>query len=59
MTDDQITAALDQLAAQREQITRLDTREATHYATLTGLFAGLTAAILVLILATIEGRLDH
>ena len=37
MTDDQITAALDQLAAQREQITRLDTREATHYATLTGL----------------------
>ena len=43
MTEDQITAALDQLAAQREQITRLDTREATHYATLTGLFAGLTA----------------
>jgi len=43
MTDDQITAALDQLAAQREQITRLDTREATHYATLTALLAGLTA----------------
>ena len=43
MTDDQITAALDQLAAQREQITRLDTREATHHATLTGLLAGLTA----------------
>jgi hypothetical protein len=43
MTDDQITTALDQLAAQREQITRLDTREATHYATLTGLLAGLTA----------------
>ena len=43
MTNDQITAALDQLAAQREQITRLDTREATHYATLTGLLAGLTA----------------
>ena len=43
MTDDQLTAALDQLAAQREQITRLDTREATHYATLTGLLAGLTA----------------
>ena len=43
MTDDQITAALDQLAAQREQITLLDTREATHYATLTGLLAGLTA----------------
>ena len=43
MTDDQITAALDQLAAQREQITRLDTREAGHYATLTGLLAGLTA----------------
>jgi hypothetical protein len=43
MTDDQLTAALDQLAAQREQITRLDTREAGHYATLTGLLAGLTA----------------
>ena len=43
MTDDQLTAALDQLASQREQITRLDTREATHYATLTGLLAGLTA----------------
>jgi hypothetical protein len=43
MTDDQITAALDQLAAQHEQIARLDTREATHYATLTGLLAGLTA----------------
>src|SRR5439155_20889282 len=43
MTDDQLTAALDQLAAQREQITRLDTREAGHYATLTRLFAGLTA----------------
>ena len=43
MTDDQITAALDQLAAQREQITRLDAREATHYATLTGLLARLTA----------------
>ena len=43
MTDDQITAALDQLATQREQITRLDTRETTHYATLTGLLAGSTA----------------
>jgi hypothetical protein len=43
MTEDQITAALDQLAAQREQITRLDTREATHYAMLTGLLVGLTA----------------
>ena len=43
MTDDQLTAALDQLAAQREQITRLDTREATHYATVTGLLAGLAA----------------
>ena len=45
MTDDQITAALDQLAAQREQITRLDTREATHYATLAGLLAGLTGRL--------------
>src|SRR5438034_9303759 len=43
MTDDQITAALDQLAAQREHLTRLDAREATHHATLTGLLAGLTA----------------
>ena len=43
MTENQITAALDQLAAQREQIARLDTREAGHYATLTGLLAGLTA----------------
>jgi hypothetical protein len=43
MTENQITAALDQLAAQREQITGLDAREATHYATLTGLLAGLTA----------------
>jgi len=43
MTEDQITAALDQLAAQREQITGLDAREAGHYATLTGLLAGLTA----------------
>ena len=43
MTDDPITAALDQLAAQREQITRLDAREAAHYATLTGLLADLTA----------------
>ena len=43
MTDDQLTATLDQLAAQREQLTRLDAREATHYATLTGLLAGLTA----------------
>ena len=39
MTEDQITAALDQLAAQREQITRLDAREARHHATLTGLLA--------------------
>ena len=43
MTEEQITAALDQLAAQREQIARLDTREAAHYATLSGLLAGLTA----------------
>ncbi len=43
MTDDQLTAALDQLAAQREQIARLDAREAGHYTTLTGLLTGLTA----------------
>ena len=32
MTDDQITAALDQLAAQAEQITRLEGRQAEHQA---------------------------
>jgi diadenosine tetraphosphatase ApaH/serine/threonine PP2A family protein phosphatase len=43
MTEDQITAALDQLAAHRDQIARLDAREATHYATMTGLLADRTA----------------
>ena len=42
MTPDPLTAALDQLAAQREQLTRLDTREASHHATLTALLASLT-----------------
>lgn len=35
MTSDPIPAALHQLAAHREQITRLDDREATHYAAIT------------------------
>jgi hypothetical protein len=36
MTSDPITAALDQLAAHREQITGLDGREADHFAALSG-----------------------
>jgi hypothetical protein len=43
MTPDTITAALDELGAFREQLARLDAREAGHHATLTGLLAGLTA----------------
>ena len=35
MTSDPFPAILDQLAAHSEQITRLDTREACHFATLT------------------------
>jgi hypothetical protein len=42
MTPDPLTAIVDQLAAQREQLTRLDAREASHHATLTALLAGLT-----------------
>src|SRR6185437_8764128 len=36
MTPDPLTAVLDQLAADREQLTGLDTREAAHYASLSG-----------------------
>ncbi len=36
MTSDPITAALDQLAAHREQIDHLDSREADHFAALSG-----------------------
>ena len=36
MTPDPLTAALDQLAACREHLSSLDTREATHHATLSG-----------------------
>lgn len=36
MTGDPIPAALEQLAAHREQITRLDDREAGHYAAISG-----------------------
>ena len=43
MTPDPLTAIVDQLAAHGEQLTRLEAREASHYATLTGLLAGLTA----------------
>ena len=39
---DPITAIVDQLAAHAEQLTRLDTREADHHATLSGQLAELT-----------------
>ena len=45
MTPDPIPAIVDQLAAFRDQLTRLDAREAGHHATLTGLLAGLTARL--------------
>jgi hypothetical protein len=45
MTDDPLTAALDQLAACREQVARLDAREARHFAALAGQFAQLAAMI--------------
>ena len=41
-SNDPITAALDQLAAHHEQITQLDTREAGHYAAVTGRLTELT-----------------
>ena len=41
-SNDPITAVLDQLAAHREQLTRLDTREAEHHAALTGQLTELT-----------------
>ena len=41
--DPMITAILDQLAAHREQLTRLDAREAEHHAAVTAQLAGLTA----------------
>ena len=45
MTTDPITAALDQLAAHREHITTLDTREASHYAEVNGQLAQLASMI--------------
>ena len=39
---DPITAIVDQLAAHADQLTRLDTREADHHATLSGQLAELT-----------------
>ncbi len=45
MTDDQITALLDQLAAFGEQLTRLDAREAGHYQALTAQIASLTGRL--------------
>jgi hypothetical protein len=40
---DPYTALLDELAAVREHLTRLDTRETTHHATLTAQLAALTS----------------
>ena len=45
MTTDPITAALDELAAHREHITTLDTREASHYAEVNGQLAQLASMI--------------
>jgi hypothetical protein len=41
--DPMITALLDQLAAHREQLTRLDAREAEHHAAITDQLTALTA----------------
>src|SRR5713226_2369914 len=41
-SNDPITAVVDQLAAVREQVTRLDTREAGHHAAVSGQLAELT-----------------
>ena len=41
-SNDPITGLLDQLAAYREQVTRLDTREAEHHTALSGQLAELT-----------------
>jgi hypothetical protein len=41
-SNDPITAALQELAAQHEQLTRLDTREAEHHAAASGRLAELT-----------------
>jgi hypothetical protein len=48
MAADPITAALDQLAAHREHITALDTREATHFTEVNDQLAQLTSMITTL-----------
>ena len=45
MTADPLTAALDQLAAHRESIGRLDAREAEHFASITGRLTQLTDTV--------------
>ena len=45
MTTDPITAALDQLAANREHVAILDTREASHFAEVNGQLAQLASMI--------------
>ncbi|MCW2934978.1 MAG: hypothetical protein JWM19_5940 [Actinomycetia bacterium] len=45
MTDDALSATLDQLAAHREQITQLDAREARHFASLGGQLTRLAGMI--------------
>ena len=41
-SNDPITGLLDRLAAYREQVTQLDTREAEHHAAVSGQLAELT-----------------
>ena len=44
-SNDPITGLMDQLAAHREQVTRLDTREAEHFTAITGRLTELTDLI--------------
>ena len=53
--NDPITAVLDQLAAHREQVTRLDTREADHHAAVSRQLAELTD----LAASTVRTMQDH
>ena len=52
-SNDSITAALDRIAAYREQLTRLDIRETEHHAALSGQLAEVTE------LAASIGRILH
>ena len=48
MTIDPLTAVLDQLAASREQVSDLDSREAGHFAELSGQLSQLTGIIITI-----------